>query len=67
MGQHVVVFTLNANSHIRAPVVGLMHSFAGMVQNEDSNKNIAQIPSSLDVMSIFLDFILRDLLNYIIK
>ena len=44
-----------------------MHSFAGMVHNEDTTWNIDQIPSSLDVMSIFLHIILRDFLNYIIK
>ena len=42
-------------------------SFAGMVHNEDTTLNIVQIPSSFDVMSIFLDFILRDFLNYIRK
>ena len=44
-----------------------MHSFAGMVHNEDTTKNIDQIPSSVAVMSIFLDFMLRDFLNYIEK
>ena len=30
--------------------VGIMHSFAGMVHNEDTTKNIDQIPSSVEVM-----------------
>ena len=36
----------------------IMHSFAGMVHNEDTTWNIDQIPHSLDLMSIFLDSIL---------
>ena len=39
---------------------GVMHSFAGMVHNEDTTWNIEQIPNSLDLMSIFLDSVLRD-------
>ena len=38
-----------------------------MVHNEDITKNIAQIQISVDVMSIFLDFILRDFHFYITK
>jgi hypothetical protein len=36
-----------------------MHSFAGMVHNEDTTWNNDKIPHSLDVMSIFLDLILK--------
>jgi hypothetical protein len=35
-----------------------MHSFAGMVLNEDTTWDIDQIPHILDLMSIFLDSIL---------
>ena len=66
--KHKVVFALNANSLNRASsFVGLMHSFAGKVYNEDTTWNIDQITRSLDVISILLDFILRDFLSYIIK
>jgi hypothetical protein len=36
-----------------------VHSFAGMVHNEDTTWNNDQIPHSLEVMSIFLHLILR--------
>ena len=42
------------------PCAGVMHSFAGMDHNEDTTWNIEQIPNSLDLMSIFLDSVLRD-------
>ena len=60
MGKQVVPFALNAN-YIKQGIllVGLVHSFAGMVQNEDTTSNIVRIPSSLDVMSIFLNYIIR--------
>ena len=45
VGKHAVVFALNANSHIRAPVLS--------VHNEDIDKNIYQIPSILDVDSLW--------------
>jgi hypothetical protein len=35
-----------------------------MFHNEDTTWNIDQIPGRIDVMSIFLDFIFRDFLNY---
>ena len=64
----MVIFALNAKFIKKgSSFVGILHSFAGMVHNEDTTWNIVEIPSSLDVMSIFLDFILRDFLNYIIK
>ena len=68
VGKHEVLFSLNANSLKRASsFVGLMHSFTDMVHNEDTAWNIDQILCSQDLMSIFLDLILRDFLNYIIK
>jgi hypothetical protein len=46
---------------------GIMHSFAGMVHNEDTTWNMDQIPHSLAVMIIFLDLILRDFRFHIIS
>jgi hypothetical protein len=39
---------------------GVLHSFAGMVQNVDTTWNNIQITHWLDVTSIFLDLNLRD-------
>jgi hypothetical protein len=44
--------------HKGSSFAGIMHSFAGMVHNEDTTRNIDQIPHILDLMSIFLDLIL---------
>ena len=62
LGKHAVIFALNANFLNKAPVLGgHVHSFAGIVHNEDTKWNIDQI------MSIFLGIILRDFLIYIIN
>ena len=42
-------------------------NFAGMDHNEDTTNNIDQIHSSVDLMSIFLQLMLRDFLYYTAK
>ena len=49
--------SLNVNSVNESSFVGFMHSFAGMVHNEDTTWSIDLIPSRLDEMSIFPNFI----------
>jgi hypothetical protein len=57
VSHHVVLFALNVNFLIRAPVLQEL-CIVSQVHNEDTTWNIDQIPNSLDFTSIFLYSIL---------